>query len=221
MFSCNSYEWDQEIKEMTGGNLKKWLHKTPFDNLWDIHGEKNTITNLKEVFPLYKGFVDKEGKEISKDSIFEDAVLVIKDSLGEGYSYAALFNSDQKIYLKESYYERGNVIFSGVDSYKDSHQAHLKKIFEGSNPNYISEFYNVTIGHNYNSKNYILCHFSKNKFLFQVLFVHNPIYDKEKLIYAYNYTDVIKKIKRINKEMDLKIKEWENISISDLKLEGQ
>jgi len=38
---------------------------------------------------------------------------------------------------------------------------------------------------------------------------------------VYNYTDVIKKIKRINKEMDLKIKEWENISIPDLKLEAQ
>ena len=173
------------------------------------------------MFPLYKGFVDKEGNEISKDSIFEDAVLVIKDSLGEGYSYAALFNSDQKIYLKESYYERGNVIFSDVDSYKDSHQDNLKIIFEGSNPNYISEFYNATIGHNYNSKNYIVCHFSKNKFLFQALFVHNPKYDKEKQIYVYNYTDVIKKVKRINKEMRLKIKEWENIYISDLKLEAQ
>ena len=47
----------------------------------------------------------------------------------------------------------------------------------------------------------------------------NPKYDEEKSSYVYNYKDIVKKIKLINIEMDLKIKEWENISISDLKFE--
>lgn len=219
IFSCNSYKWDSEIKEMTNGNLKEWLRKAPFDNLWDIQGEnRKVVTNLKTVFPFYKGFDYKNGIKVPRDSIYKNEVLIIKDSLGEGFVYSALLNSNQKIYLKDSYYERGNIIFSGMDSYNDSHQAHLKKRYQGDYSNYFSEIYDVTIMHNYRSENFILCHYQKDKFLFQLAFINKPKQDPETFNYEYDYLKIIKKIKAINKEMKLNIKEWENLTVSDLKL---
>ncbi len=60
--SCNKstqikkeFVWNEDVKELTGGNLYTWLQKAPFDNEVNRGGDGVlVITNSRQVFP-FKG----------------------------------------------------------------------------------------------------------------------------------------------------------------------
>lgn len=45
--------WDEDVKELTGGNLYNWLKKAPFDNEVNRGGDGSlVITNSRQIFPF-------------------------------------------------------------------------------------------------------------------------------------------------------------------------
>lgn len=47
------FVWDEDVKELTGGNLYDWLKKAPFDNEVDRGGNGSlVITNSRQIFPF-------------------------------------------------------------------------------------------------------------------------------------------------------------------------
>lgn len=59
------FVWDEDVKELTGGNLYNWLKKAPFDNELDRHQDGAVvITNARQVFP-FKGRYYNAIEEVS------------------------------------------------------------------------------------------------------------------------------------------------------------
>lgn len=47
------FVWDEDVKELTGGNLYNWLKKAPFDNEVNRGGDGSlVITNSRQIFPF-------------------------------------------------------------------------------------------------------------------------------------------------------------------------
>lgn len=215
--SCNqksrvtkSFVWDEEVKELTGGNLHAWLQKAPFDNEFGkSNGEVFYLTNAEQVFPFmgrYYSAIEELKKDLSYSAdtvIFQNVEKLFRDSIwGDLFLHATLLYDDQEVFLSDRYWEMGSPFFGGVDAVTEMHEASLSEtsVF-AKHPKYKTGIYWAWA----NYQHYLLGFYQRGQLVFETVV---PL--KNDTLASLN------KLKEINKSLGLNISEWENAEIADL-----
>ena len=207
-----SFEWTEELEQTTGGDLKEWLKKAPFNGRWDApekESGKMVFTNIEQVFPFIGKFNnendDFKGVYVDGD-IYQKETTVFKDSLlGESVVYAALLYEPQELFLRDYYSESGNIILSGPSASNMYYNADLSETLTcENNSEYKTAIYWVDL----NAATYLFGFYQKGNLIFQFGF---PCTVNEKL-------KGVQKIKEINLALGLNVKEWSNVTESKLEI---
>ncbi|WP_417885566.1 hypothetical protein [Zunongwangia sp.] len=219
LVSCNSshqkdFKWDNDIKQLTGGDLDEWLHKASFENeLKSDNPDENMITNADVVFPFIGNYYNAVEKlndyyvsEKNDASIFKNKTVLYKDpKWGDLCLNSVLLFEPEEVYLKDFYTTTGNPAFSGTNAIHQSYSAHLAEtsVFTNTYPTIKTGIYEVSI----QNKMYLLGFYQKGKLVFEIAIAYTPD----------NLPEVLNKLKSVNTELGLNVKEWEAAKPEDVK----
>lgn len=211
MVSCNSkkpLEWNDDIAKLTNKDLKGWLRKAPFKNEWNIEKNDDEIvfTNLDQVFPFMGKFkkFDKTPKD-TKPVYQEENIVFQDDEWGDSFMYGMLLYQPEELFLKETYRESGNVIFSGTNAIHESYTASLSETYlYEKNENYKAVVYWVRC----NYKSYLFGYYQQGQLVVEFGFPCNRNNQKEGL----------QKLKEINHALGLNIDMWEKATTENLQI---
>lgn len=207
------FVWDEDVKELTGGNLYDWLKKAPFDNEVDRGGNGSlVITNSRQIFPFkgrYYNAIEEVGRYESIDTvIFRKSEILFRDSLwGDLFLHATLLYDDQEFFLSDGYFETGNPIFGGVEAVGDMHHSSLSETSVlAKNPNFKTGIYWAST----NYQNYLLGFYQRGQLVFETVV---PL--------KGDTLATLDKLKEVNQSLGLNIPEWKNAEVSDLRKVNQ
>jgi len=215
LLNCHNkkpFEWTDDLKPITGTNLKQWIEKSPFDNLWNSHKNNNdniVIDNRNQVFPFMGKFKNENNNfknyKTNGDIYKEETALFNDSQFGESFVYAALLYNSQELFLQPALSEMGNVAFSGANAINKRYYANLSetKIYN-KNKTYKTAIYWVDA----NRKKYLFGFYQRGQLVFQFGFPCN----------MNNRSEGLKKIKEINQSLNLNVKEWANAQETDLNI---
>lgn len=202
------FVWDEDIKELTGGNLHTWLQKAPFNNKLERTGDDVLMfTNARQVFPFkgrYYNAIKELDRYYSDDTIvFYQTEILFQDSFwGDLFLHAALLYDDQEVFLNDSYYEVGNPIFGGAEAVRDIHRSSL---YETSVVAKHSDYKTGIYWASANYKDYLLGFYQQGQLVFETV-----------VPFRGDTLATLDKLKEINKRLGLHISEWENTEVIDL-----
>lgn len=207
------FVWDEDVKELTGGNLYNWLKKAPFDNEVNRGGDGSlVITNSRQIFPFkgrYYNAIEEVGRYESSDTvIFRKSEILFRDSLwGNLFLHATLLYDDQEFFLSDSYFEVGNPIFGGVEAVGDMHRSSLYETSVlAKHPNYKTGIYWASA----NYQEYLLGFYQQGQLVFESVV---PL--------KGDTLATLDKLKEVNQSLGLDIPEWRNAEVSDLRKVNQ
>ncbi len=203
------FVWNEDVKELTGGNLYTWLQKAPFNNELDRHKDGAVvITNAKQVFPFkgrYYNAIEELGRYYSTDTvIFRKTEILFRDSLwGDLFLHATLLYDDQEVFLNDTYQEVGNPFFGGAEAVRDMHSSSLSETaVVARHPRYKTGIYWASA----NYQNYLLGFYQQGQLVFETVV---PLRGGDTLA-------TLDKLKEINQRLGLHIPEWENAEVTGL-----
>lgn len=214
---AKDFVWDEDVKELTGGNLDTWLSKAPFNNeLKRFEKDQIFITNTDQVFPFkgrYYNAVEELARDYGPDTlIFQETDILFQDSVwGDLFLDATLLYDDQEVFLRESYLEIGSRFFGGVSAVTDFGGLGAitgvprSSLYETSvvakHPKYKTGIYWVSA----NYQRYLLGFYQQGQLVFETV-----------VPFQGDTLATLNKLKEINTSQGLNIPEWENAEVSDL-----
>ena len=215
IYSCNTnkekdFEWDQNIAQLTGSDLRSWLRKAPFENELELTGEdKIILTNAEEVFPFMAGYFTATG-ELRADysgndtTVFQEEKVLYQDPhWGDLFVTATLLYKDQEVYLTQDYTQMGNPVFGGLAAASTAHSATLREsLVHADNRRYKTGLYWARI----DFQDYLLGFYQQGQLAFQAAV---PLIGTDTL-------STLNKLKEVNQSLGLNIVEWENANTGQL-----
>ena len=203
--SCENgrpFEWTEEEMARTGGDLKAWIRKAPFQGEWDPEaGNENSyvITNIAQVFPFLGKFENEEANFVNdytgQSDVYDKATVIFKDpDWGEVFVFAMLTYTPQPLFLKDFYSEMGNVALSGTQAIHESHTAKLTetKLLENRGTNKANVYWVLS-----NQQQYLSGFYQNGRLVLQFAF---PCPDT---------TKGLTKLKAINKALGIHNTSWD------------
>lgn len=206
-----NFVWDEDVKELIGGNLHSWLRKAPFDNeLMKAEDGKIILTNAEQVFPFMGRFynaVEELRKDHDADTvIFYDTEVLYQDPVwGDLFLHASLLYEKQEVFLSDSYIEMGSPFFGGTDAVTDMHRSSLSETSVAANQaEYKTGIYWVWT----NYQDYLLGFYQQGQLVFETAI---PLLGLDTLA-------TLNKLKEVNKSLGLNIPEWEQAEVAHLQV---
>ena len=198
------FVWHPEVAEKTGKNLERWLRQAPFTNA--MSGKGLIITNIEQVFPFYRGFMN-ENDNFNDDiiefdpegDIYQQESIFYKDpSWGDLFVYGALLYDDQELYLRDYYSTRGSVLIKGERAMDEHYSATLQEtLLTAKTANYKAAIY--WVDRNFEER------------------VWTGFYQQKQLILQFAFPckvssaeKCLAKLKEINTALKLNVSEWAN-----------
>ncbi|QDH79613.1 hypothetical protein FKX85_11415 [Echinicola soli] len=215
---CNTegsreFVWEEEIVQLTGKDLGKWLRQAPFSNeLAQTDKDRTVLTNAKQVFPFMARYKSAVGElenfyNHSDNPIYQQETVLYQDpQWGDLFVNATLLYDHEEVFLDYHYSEMGNPVFDGISAVTTYSASLLEtQVFAQTAYYKTGLYWAQTL-----DKRYLLGFYQKGKLVFEVAV---PL----------NSTDTVAtlaKLKAVNEKLELHIPEWKNASEQQLKAKG-
>lgn len=196
------FRWSDDIAQLTGKDLNKWLRRAPFLNEITPKEENQILfTNAAQVFPFMGRYYNATGElefipNSPKSDIYERATVLYQDpEWGDLFLDATLLYDQQEVFLDRYYRQSGNVLIGGGASALNGHIASLNETAVYAK----SDAYKTGIyWANTAARQFLIGFYQKDNLVFQTAI---PLHNSDTL-------ETWAKLNVVNHQLGLDITEW-------------